>query len=173
MKLLAIGCILLLASAQAEDMMFFADDHYKSMGRPVLAASAANPALLPGEGTLRINLANLGELEELMPINLSGPSQDILLEMKEEMNGSHALNINATLIGSGQILVASGPQKVDLLPAGEKALLEYNVSVMNNASGWTRLVLDISYQRQADVSVKTGEVYPLYEAIRDNITVDV
>src|SRR5512137_1963312 len=122
MKLLPIGCILLLlAGAQAEDIMFFADDHYKSVGRPELVASAANPVLLPGECVLHINLANLGELEELIPIDQSGPSEEILLEMIEEMKGSHALDINAALIGSGPVLVTSGPEKIDDLPAGEKA----------------------------------------------------
>jgi hypothetical protein len=175
MKLLPIGCILLLllGPAQAEEVMFFADDHYKSLGRPALAASVANPAILPGEGILHINLANLGELEELMPINQSGPSQDILLEMEEEMKGGDALNINAALMGSGPILVTSGPRNVEALPAGEKALLDYNIRVMKNASGWMKLLLDVSYQQQADVSVKTGEVYPLYEAKRDNLTLDV
>ena len=174
MNLLPIGCVLLLlASAQAEDIMFFADDHYKSLGRPALAASSANPALLAGEGVLHINLANLGRLEELMPINQSGPAQDILLEMKEEMKGSHALAIDAALIGSGPILVTSGPERIDDIAPGEKAMLDYNVSVMKNASGWSKLALDVSYQRQADVSVNNGEVYPLYEAARDNLSVDV
>jgi hypothetical protein len=174
MNLLPLGCVLLLlASAQAEDIMFFADDHYKSLGRPALAASSANPALLAGEGVLHINLANLGRLEELMLINQSGPAQDIRLEMKEEMKGSHALAIDVALIGSGPILVTSGPERIDDIAPGEKAMLDYNVSVMKNASGWSKLALDVSYQRQADVSVNNGEVYPLYEAARDNLSVDV
>ncbi|MDD1759268.1 MAG: hypothetical protein LUQ44_01545, partial [Methanothrix sp.] len=32
---------------------------------------------------------------------------------------------------------------------------------------------EISYQRQADVSVKNGEIYPLYEAARDNLSLEV
>ena len=82
-----ISILLLLAgTGQAEDLIFFADDHYKSLGRPELTASVANPALVPGEGILRINLANVGELEELMPINESGSNEDILLEMRAEMH---------------------------------------------------------------------------------------
>lgn len=175
MNLLPIGCvlILLLMPAQAEDIMFFSDDHYKSLGRPALAASAANPALQPGRGVLHINLANLGELEELMPINQGGPAQDVLREIKEEMKGCHALAINAALIASGSIQVTSGPVKVDDIAPGEKAMLDYNVSVMKNASGWKSLILNISYRRQADVSVNDGEVYPLYEAARDNLSIDV
>jgi len=174
MRLLPLFCILLLlSSAQAEDIMFFADDYYKSLGRPALAASAVNPVLLPGEGVLQINLANLGRLEELMPIEQSGPAQDILLEMKEEMRGGHALAVNAALIGSGGIAVPSGPERIDDIAPGDNAILDYNVTGMKNASGWSRLYLEISYQQQADVSVKSGEVFPLYEATKDNLSLDV
>ena len=153
--------------------MFFADDYYKSLGRPALAASAVNPVLLPGEGVLQISLANLGRLEELMPIEQSGPAQDILLEMKEEMRGGHALAVDAALIGSGGIAVSSGPERIDDIAPGDNAILAYNVTVMKNASGWSRLDLELSYQQQADVSVKSGEVFPLYEAAKDNLSLDV
>jgi len=174
MRLLSLCCVLLLfTSAQAEDIMFFADDYYKSLGRPVLAASAVNPSLMPGESILYINLANLGQLEELLPIDQNGPPRDILAEMKEEMKGGHALAISAALIGSGPIQVASGPVMVDDIAPGERALLNYTVNVMENGTGWSRLTLEISYQQQADVSVKNGEIYPLYEAARDNLSLEV
>lgn len=174
MRLLSLCCVLLLLSgAQAEDIMFFADDYYKSLGRPILAASAANPSLPPGESILYINLANMGRLEELLPIDQNGPPRDILAEMKEEMKGGHALDISAALMGSGPIQVVSGPVMVDLIAPGERALLNYTVNVMENGSGWSRLTLDISYQQQADVSVKNGEIYPLYEAARDNLSLEV
>ena len=153
--------------------MFFADDYYKSLGRPILATSVANPSLPPGESILYINLANLGRLEELLPIDQNGPPRDILAEMKEEMKGGHALDISAALMGSGPIQVVSGPVMVDLIAPGERALLNYTVNVMENGSGWSRLTLDISYQQQADVSVKNGEIYPLYEAARDNLSLEV
>jgi hypothetical protein len=174
MRLLSLCCILLLLSAaQAEDIMFFADDYYKSLGRPVLAASAANPSLLAGEGILYINLANMGQLEELMPIDQNGPAGDILAEMEEEMKGGHALAVSAALLGSGPIQVTSGPVMVDDIAPGERALLNYTVNVLENGTGWSRLTLDISYQLQADVSVKNGEIYPLYEAARDNLSLEV
>jgi hypothetical protein len=175
MRLLAALCILLLVSfsSQAEEIMFFADDHYKSLGRPHLVASAANPALQPGEGLLRIDIANLGELEELLPINQSGRSDDIILEMKEEMKGANAKEINAALLGSGPIIVTTAPQIIRNLLAGEKESIDFNVSVMKNSSGWHELVLDLTYLRQADVSVRSGVVYPLDEAERQNITIDV
>jgi hypothetical protein len=174
MRLLSLCCVLLLfSSAQAEDIMFFADDYYKSLGRPVLAASAANPSLPPGESILCINLANLGRLEELMPIDQSGPDGDIMAEMKEEMKGGQAMAVSAALKGSGPIQVTSGPVMVEDIAPGERALLNYTVDVMNNGTGWSKLILEVSYQRQADVSVKNGEVYPLYEAPRDNLSLEV
>jgi hypothetical protein len=175
MNLLAAFFALLLVAtySQAEEIMFFADDHYKSLGSPILMASAANPALQPGENILKINLANLGELEELIPINQSGPGEDIIREMKEEMKGPDAKEINAALSGSGPIIVTSGQRRIGNLPAGEKELIDFNVSVMKNASGWHELILDLSYLKQADVSVRNGEVFPLDEAERQNITIDV
>ncbi len=175
MRLLVALCILLLVSfsSQAEEIMFFADDHYKSLGRPHLVASASNPALQPGEGLLRIDIANLGELEELMPINQSGRSEDIILEMKEEMRGANAKEINAALFRSGPIIVTTGPQSIKNLSAGEKESMDFNVSVMKNSSGWHELILDLTYLRQADVSVRSGVAYPLDEAERQNITIDV
>lgn len=175
MRLLAAFFILLLVpfSSQAEEIMFFADDHYKSLGGPHLVASAANPALQPGEGLLRIKIANLGKLDELMPINQSGRSEDIILEMREEMKGADAKEITAALLGSGPIIVTTAPQIIKNLSAGEKESMDFNVSVMKNSSGWHELILDLTYLRQADVSVRSGVAYPLDEAERQNITIDV
>ncbi len=71
MKLFEIVCILLVlgGTCLAEDLIFFADDHYKSLGILEFRASVTNPALNPGNSLLRINLANMGRLEELIPIN--------------------------------------------------------------------------------------------------------
>ncbi|MDD4161976.1 MAG: hypothetical protein PHW87_05790 [Methanothrix sp.] len=179
MNLLQIISILLLlaGTGQAEDLIFFADDHYKSLGLPQLAASLANPALVPGDSILRISLANVGELEELMPINESGSNEDILLEMNAEMHSSDALNINAALVGAGPITVVTGPEHINQhitnLPAGDAAMLQFNVTVLKNASGWYELPLIIDYERQVDVSVSGGEVFPLYEAERQNLTISV
>ena len=70
MKLFEIVCILLIlgGTCLAEDLIFFADDHYKSLGLLELRASVTNPALNPGDSLLKINLANMGRLEELIPI---------------------------------------------------------------------------------------------------------
>ncbi len=169
-----ISILLLLAgTGQAEDIIFFAYDHYKSVGRPELTASVANPALVPGDCILRINLANVGELEELMPINESGSSEDILQEMRAEMQNIDAQNINAALAGAGPIKVTTVPQHIMNLPAGAASVLQFNVTAQKNASGWCVLPLSVDYERQVDVSVAGGEVFPLYEAERQNLTIQV
>ncbi|MEI8003058.1 MAG: hypothetical protein WCG94_01860 [Methanothrix sp.] len=175
MLLLHVIIILLLLAGmgQAEDLIFFADDHYKSVGRPEITASVANPALVPGNCILRINLANVGELEELMPINESGSSEDILQEMRAEMQSIDALNINAALAGAVTIKVTTGPQHVKNLPAGAASVLQFNITAQENASGWYVLPLSVDYERQVDVSVAGGKVFPLYEAERQNLTIQV
>lgn len=176
MKLLPIICLLILSVApgQAEDIIFFADDHYKSIGQPVLVASVVNPALEPGrEAVLQISLANIGRLEELMPINGSGSKEDILQEMKAEMNGSDAFNINAFLVGSGSIRVEEKPENIDVLASGRSGLLKFNVTAEKNASGWHDLLLEVSWERQVDVSVRDGLASPLFEAEKDNLTLSV
>jgi hypothetical protein len=175
MKLLHVISILLLLAimGQGEDLIFFADDHYKSIGRPELTASAANPALVPGECILRINLANVGELEELMPINESGSNEDILQEMRAEMQSIDALNINAALAGAGPIKVTAATQHIKNIPAGAARVLQFNITAEKNAKGWYVLPLSVDYERQVDVSVNAGEVFPLYEAERQNLTVQV
>lgn len=70
-------------------------------------------------------------------------------------------------------MVTSGPKHLESLPAGEKAPLYFGVRSDEFASGWHELVLDVAYERQADVSAKNKEVFPLYEAERQNLTVRV
>ena len=175
MKLLHVISILfiLAGSGLAEDLIFFADDHYKSLGRPELTAFVANPVLVPGDSILRINLANAGELEELIPINESGPYEDMLQEMIAETKSCDALNINAFLGGSRAIKVTTGPQNINVLPTGAVVMLQFHITTQKNASGWYALPLSIDYERQVDVSVKSDEVFPLFEAERQNISCNV
>jgi hypothetical protein len=175
MKILHVISILLLLAntVLAEDLIFFADDHYKSLGRPELTAGVANPALVPGESILRINLANAGELEELIPINESGSHEDILQEMIAETKSCDAQNINAVLGEVPVIKVTYAQQSINVLPAGSAAVLQFNITTQKNASGWYALPLSLDYERQVDVSVKSGEVFPLYEAEKQNITCNV
>lgn len=175
MKLLHIISIMLLLAGTGlgEDLIFFADDHYKSLGRPELAASVVNPILLPEESTLQISLVNGGELKELIPINDSGSHDDILQEMMAETKSCDALNIVAALGGAPSIRVTDPPQSLNALPAGSAARIHFNITAEKNASGWYALPLSLDYERQVDASAKNGEVFPLYEAERQNITCNV
>ncbi len=164
MRLLGIICIFLLIceACWAEDLIFFADDHYKVIGSPLLNASIANPVFEPGVSSFRITLANGGLLEELMPIGGNGTKEDISREMREEMHSVDALNISASLAGSGPLTVISGPQKIESLPSGAVTELQFNLSLGRSANGWYELPLRLDYERQVDVSVIDGEVSPLY-----------
>jgi hypothetical protein len=175
MKLLHIISILLFlaGTALAEDLIFFADDHYKSLGRPELAAFVVNPILLPGESILQISLANGGELKELIPINESGAHDDILQEMMAETKSCDALNIVASLGGAPCIRVTDPSQSLSALPAGSAARTRFNITAEKNASGWYALPLRLDYERQVDASAKNGEIFPLYEAEQQNITCNV
>jgi hypothetical protein len=165
MKFFEIICILLLlgGTALAEDLIFFADDHYKALGQPELNVSVPNPVLSPGNCLLKANLVNTGQLEELLPINGNGSKDDIGLEMAEEMHSTDAQNIKAILVGTGPISVTSAPNTIELLLAGKVVELQFNISVEKGASGWYDLPLHLDYERQADVSVSGGEVSPLYQ----------
>lgn len=175
MKLLHIISILLLLAGTGlgEDLIFFADDHYKSLGRPELAAFVVNPILLPEESMLQISLVNGGELKELIPINDSGAHDDILQEMMAETKSCDALNIIATLGGAPCIRVTDPSQSLNALPAGSAARIHFNITAEKNASGWYAIPLSLDYERQVDASAKNGEVFPLYEAERQNITCNV
>lgn len=163
MKLIRAICILLLlvSAVQAEDLIFFADDHYKAVGLPLLNASIANPVLGLGDSILTITMANDGRLEELMPISGNGSREDIAKEMAEETHSVDAQSITATLTGAGQISVTSGPQRIESLPSGAVREVTFNLSVADGPGGWISLPLHLDYERQVDVSVSDGEVSPL------------
>ncbi len=175
MELFKIICILLIfaGSCHAEDLIFFADDHYKSLGHLEFNASVTNPALVPGEGILRISLANTGRVEELIPISGSGSEEDILQEMKEEMHSSDAVDINAVLAASKPLHVTSGPQSIVALRAGDAGKLQFNITVDKSANGWYELPLHVDYVRQVDVSVSNGEVSPLFQSLNQSLNLRV
>ncbi|MDD4653506.1 MAG: hypothetical protein PHQ34_14890, partial [Methanothrix sp.] len=116
---------------------------------------------------------NGGELKELIPINESGSHDDILQEMMAETKSCDALNIVAALGGAPSIRVTDPSQSLSALPAGSAARLQFNITAEKNASGWYALPLLLDYERQVDASAKNGEVFPLYEAERQNITCNV
>jgi len=171
MKPLKIICILLILIGPilAEDIIFFADDHYKSSSEIVLNASAKNPAISPGDDVLRVGIANHGKIKELIPISSGDSTDDILLEIKEEMNSSHAMDIRASLQSVGPIQVTSGPQHIALLPAGEAEELQFNITIDRRANGWFDLPLQLDYMRQVDVSVSDGEAFPLRQLLNQSL----
>ncbi|OPY53736.1 MAG: hypothetical protein A4E48_00569 [Methanosaeta sp. PtaU1.Bin060] len=153
---------LLFSASVAEDLIFFADDHYKALGGPKIEASAVN-CVSPSDPVLRILLANDGLLDELVPISSNGSKEDVSGEMREEMRCTDALNIQATLEGCGPVNVTSGPRSIESLPSGDRAELSFNITLGNGANGWYDLPLILSYEHQVDVSVNGGDVSPLYQ----------
>ncbi len=164
-KLFGLICLLALltCSSLAEDLMFFADDHYKAIGGPKIESSAVNYVSAPGDAVLRVLLADDGRVEELLPINGSGSREDLAAEMREEMKCGDALNLQAELEGSGPVKVTSGPQAIESLPAGSQAALSFSITLGNDANGWYELPLLLSYEHQVDASVSAGDVSPLYQ----------
>ncbi len=175
MKLFEIICILLIlgGTCLAEDLIFFEDDHYKSLGILDLKASVTNPALNPGNSLLKINLANTGRLEELIPINDNGSPDDVRGELKEEMHSFDALSINAVLDGTESLRVTSGPQHISVLRAGDISPLQFNITAENSSSGWFELPLRLDYMRQVDVSVSNGTVSPLYQSFNQSLNLRI
>jgi hypothetical protein len=177
MKLFEIVCILLIlgGTCLAEDLIFLVDDHYKSLGLLELRASVTNPALSPGNNLLKVNLANMGRLEELIPINGNGngSQDDMNRELKEEMHSVDALNINAAIAGSESLRVTSGPQHISILRAGGVLELQFNITVENSSRGWFELPLHVDYMRQVDVSVSNGTNTPLYQSFNQSLTLRV
>ena len=175
MALLKIICILLIlvGLGQAEDIIFFADDHYMSISHLQLNASATNPALSPGDGVLRISIANQGRIEELIPISSSDSPDDILQEQREEMNSSLAMDVRAALQSAGPIQVTSGVQHIAILPAGEARELQFNISIDRRASGWYDLPLRVDYVRMVDVSVSDGEAFPLHQPSNQSLNLRI
>ena len=175
MKFFEIICILMILAGTclAEDLIFFADDHYKSLGLLELNTSVANPSLNTGDNILRINLANFGQLEELMPINDNGSRDDIRLEMLEEMHSVDALNIKATLDGTESLRVNSGPQHIAILRVGGVSTLLFNITVEKSARGEFELPLHVEFMRQVDVSVSNGTASPLYQSLNQSLNLRV
>ena len=161
---LLLICVLatLLATGCAEELMFFADDHYKAAGEPLLKASAVNPVLEPGtNSTLRITLENAGLIQELIP-NKAGDAGEISGEAREELHSVDAVNITAKLSGNGPVVVTSGPYNLASLPAGGLVKLGFNVTTGVGAEGWYSLFLETEYEHQMDVKVSNGSSSSLY-----------
>jgi hypothetical protein len=169
MKSLFLPLLILLAFAGlvvagcAEELMFFADDHYKAAGEPQLKASAVNPVMESGtNSTLRITLANVGQIQELIP-NQPGDAAEISTEAEEELHSIDAVNITARLSGDGPVAVTSGPYDLASLPMGGVAQLDFNIITGEAAEGWYNLLLETEYEHQMDVKVSNGSSSSLYK----------
>ena len=163
--LLSLLCVLatVVATGCAEELMFFADDHYKAAGEPLLKASAVNPVLVPGtNSTLRINLENIGLVQELIP-NIAGNATEISAEAREELHSIDAVNITAKLSGNGPVVVTSRPHVLASLPAGGVAQLDFNITTGENADEWYSLLLETEYEHQIDFKVSNGSSSSLYK----------
>jgi hypothetical protein len=172
-SVLTLICFLLLAyaAAGAEELIFFAEDHFKAIGAPKLAASIVNPVSESGqEEVLTIALANIGRLDELILVG-NGSTDDASKEMREEMRSVDAVNVEARLLGNEFVKVSSGNRSIPFLPSGSVVPIEFNVSAEAIAEGWQDLNLELKYEHQSDVSVYNGEVSPLYQP--NNLTLPV
>jgi len=168
-------CVLatLVATGCAEELMFFADDHYKAAGEPDLKASAVNPVLEPGaNSTLRIALENIGLTQELIP-NKAGDTTEISTEAKDELHSVDATNITVRLSGSGPVVVTSGPYSLASLPTGGLAKLDFKVTTGLGADGWYNLLLEMEYEHQMDVKVSNDSSSSLYKPANSSQRISV
>ncbi|HWQ18311.1 MAG TPA: hypothetical protein VN455_00920 [Methanotrichaceae archaeon] len=183
MKVRAIMILLLAilpAALGSSEIIYFADDHYKALGSPDLMASAATPAFDPGKsGVLEIDLANAGRADELIPSDVQpGSEAASSAERSEELGIADAFDLTARLEllqPSESIKVVSGPVRVPELPSGAVVPLNFTIEVDGRSEGRYGLILNISYERQADVSVSDGGIFPLYlpETRALNLTIEV
>jgi len=159
-SLLCLVCLLaLFQPSLGNEIVFFEGDHYKTMGSPKLVATVANPHIAQGRSILSIALANVGVLEELIPVG-RGKESDVSEEISEESHDVDAVNVTAILRGSGPVTVRSRPVHIDSLPSGSMKYLEFDV--MSVEEGPASLILDLSYEHQVDVAVSDGMITPLY-----------
>jgi hypothetical protein len=169
MRLLLLLCIaaLISISACSEEILYFADDHYKAIAGPKLSASVSSPVIEAGKtSTIRISLANGGKLEELIPTNVfPGAEEAASMEMSEEMKSCDAYNITAKLSSEYPITVISGPCHLGSLLAGSVATMNFSVYASGGAVGDCDLPLEINFERQTDVSILDGIVSPLYQPV--------
>jgi len=168
-------CVLatLVATGCAEELMFFADDHYKAAGEPLLKASAVNPVLEHGtNSTLRITLENAGLIQELIP-NKAGDAGEISGEAREELHSVDAVNITAKLSGNGPVVVTTGSHSLASLPTGDVAQLDFNVTTGGEADGWYSLLLETEYEHQMDVRVSNGSSSSLYRPTNSSQKISV
>ena len=114
--LLCLVCLLaLFQPGLGGEVVFFEGDHYKAVGgSPKLVASVANPQIDQGRSILRIALANIGALEELIPVG-KGNEPNVSEEISEEGHDVDAAHATVVLSGSGPVTVRPRPVHIDSL----------------------------------------------------------
>jgi hypothetical protein len=169
LMLLAAMIISPLACCSGE-IIYFADDHYKAVGGPKLSASLASSVLEPGKvTTIRLRLANEGRVEEMIPTGIQpGAEDEAFQEMTEELKVADALGLTAWIEAEPPLRVLSGPLHLESLPSGAVVPLNFSLGVEEGAYGEHELVLVLSYERQTDVEVSDGAVYPLYQPVNSS-----
>ncbi len=163
-RILELICILMLLSSVkgAEELIFFADDYYKVIGSPKLAAFVVNPVIALDNKIVTIALANNGIVEEIIPINNS-LSYDAAQELTEEMRSVDAINVVASLINNEIGKAFNNTQSISFLPSGSVEFLIFNISGEALSNGWQELLLELEYEHQVDVGIYNGGPSPLYQ----------
>ena len=170
--LLCLVCLLaLFQPGLGGEVVFFEGDHYKAVGgSPKLVASVANPQIDQGRSILRIALANIGALEELIPVG-KGNEPNVSEEISEEGHDVDAVNVTVVLSGSGPVTVRPRPVHIDSLPSGSMKYLEFDVTAVDE--GPADLTMDLSYEHQVDVIVSDGQASPLYMPANSSLVLEV
>jgi hypothetical protein len=170
-SLLCLVCLLaIFQPGLGGEVVFFEGDHYKAVGFPKLVASVANPQIDQGRSILRVALANVGALEELIPVD-KGKEPNVSEEISEEGHDVDAVNVTAVLSGSGHVTVRRRPVHIDSLPSGSMKYLEFDVTAMDE--GPADLTLDLSYEHQVDVTVSDGLASHLYMPASSSLGLEV
>lgn len=170
-SLLCLVCLLaIFQPSLGGEVVFFEGDHYKTVGSPKLVASVANPQIDQGRSILRVALANVGALEELIPVG-KGTEPNVSEEISEEGHDVDAVNVTAVLSGSGHVTVRPRPVHIDSLPSGSMKYLEFDVTAVDE--GPADLTLDLSYEHQVDVTVSDGLASPLYMPANSSLGLEV
>jgi len=174
-SLLTIVFLTLSSATLAAGEIYFAGDHYKVEGEPQIKAAPVNALLASGENvTLRLILSNSGGVVKLEPRDVPlGSESEASQEMLAEFACADAVNLEATLRSRGTIEVVSDTTQVQSLPSGEVALIEFDLTVREDAAGSYRLPLDLEYEYQIDVTVNGDHTSPLYLPIRKSLEVEV
>ncbi|HQF15863.1 MAG: hypothetical protein A4E45_01085 [Methanosaeta sp. PtaB.Bin039] len=160
--LMLLVCLAACQVVLGQEMILFADDHYKALGEPLIAAAPVGPVLQAGQDDLvRIAIDNRGRLDGLISTGVFGQAGEAALERQEEVKAIDALNLVASLKSIPEVEVLTPEVNLSQLSSGEAATIQFAVRPSPSARGSYDLPLEVRYERQIDVKVSAGLVYPL------------